>query len=149
MNTLELLFAMYRDVGMRVQGGGVWPADALIHLKCKRPSFFIVNTSEGNNIGTHWVALYLPEKGPFEFFDPLGHPPEHYHAYFKFFLLGFGYSWNRVAYQAPYSVLCGEYCLYFGYYRCRNMSMRHVLETLRLGDDDQMYTFYSHTFQKV
>lgn len=85
MNTLELLSAMYRDVGMRVQGGGVWPADALIHLKCKRPSFFIVNTSEGNNIGTHWVALYLPEKGPFEFFDPLGHPPEHYHAYFKSF----------------------------------------------------------------
>lgn len=42
-----------------------------------------------------------------------------------------------------------RYCLYFGYYRCRNMSMRHVLETLRLGDDDQMYTFYSHTFQKV
>lgn len=29
------------------------------------------------------------------------------------------------------------------------MSMRHVLEILGLGDDDQMYTFYSHTFQKV
>lgn len=127
----------------------MWLADVLIHLKCKRPCFFIVNTLEVNNIGTHWVALYLPEKGAFVFFYPLGHPPEHYHVYFKSFLLGFGYNWNMVAYQTPYSVLCGEYCLYFGYYRCRNMSLHRVLETIRFGGDDQIYNFYSHTFQKV
>lgn len=98
MNMLEFFFVMYRDVGMRVQGGGVWLVDVLIYFKCKRFFFFIVNILEGNYIGIYWVVFYFFEKGLFEFFDFLGYLFEYYYVYFKFFFLGFGYSWNRVVY---------------------------------------------------
>jgi hypothetical protein len=53
MNTLELLTLMYQDLGMRARAGGVWPADALLHLHWERPSFMIVNSSESQEVGQY------------------------------------------------------------------------------------------------
>ena len=125
------------------EGGGVYAADALLYLKPQRWSFVVVNTSESKSTGSHWVAIYLPEEGPVEFFYFLGRAPGHYHTYFKFFLLQFGrgYLWNKIAYQASDTILCGEYCLYCGYYRSRNLSIRQVLKTIRPKDKEQMHQF--------
>ena len=145
MNSLDLNAFMHYDIGMKKISGGVWPADALLYLRCTRPMFLIVNTSESNSVGSHWVALYLPSRGPIEFFDPLGKPPFYYHDYFHAFLESFGegYLWNNICYQRSGSILCGEYSLFFGYYRSRGLTMRQVLARIRMRDDDQLITFYN------
>ena len=148
MNTLELMDAMSVDACMK--GGGVCSANDVLHNTFKRPTYIIVNTAESNRLGSHWVGIYLPDTGPVEFFDSLGKSPSHYHLYFHTFLQSFGsgYIWNKVAYQSPDSTLCGEYCLFFGYYRCRGVSMQNILKTIRIGDDGQMRHFYVTHFRR-
>ena len=68
MNSLDLNAIMHYDIGMKKISGGVWPADALLYLRCTRSMFLIVNTSKSNSVGSHWMALYLPSRGPIEFF---------------------------------------------------------------------------------
>ena len=95
------------------------------------------------------MTIYLPDTGPVKFFDSLGKPPKYYHRFFQTFLISFDtcYLWNKVAYQSPDSILCGEYCLFFGYYRCRGMSIRNILKIIRIGDDGQMRQFYLTHFR--
>ena len=47
-------------------------------LKIQRGRFFISNTDTSQGPGEHWVTFYFPKRGPFEFFDSLGHMTEDY-----------------------------------------------------------------------
>ena len=57
--------------------------DELPALVKRRPRWFVVNTDRCGNPGRHWTVFYFPRRGPAEFFDSLGNPPEHYHRRFK------------------------------------------------------------------
>ena len=64
----------------------------------QRPAGLIVNTDPFTRPGEHWVCFYFPQTGPAEFFDSLGHTPEHYHPNFKNLLVASGptYLYNRI-----------------------------------------------------
>ena len=149
MNTIELMDAMSFDIAINEQKGGVWSIDELYKQPLKRNKYFIVNTDESNKLGSHWVGIYLPSRGPLEFFDALGKPPEYYHRHLEKWCQSFnsGYLWNNVAYQLSSSTLCGEYCLFYGYYRCREILMQDILKKIKIGDDSQMYQFYVNHFR--
>ena len=57
-------------------------------LKIQRGRFFISNTDTSQGPGEHWVTFYFPKRGPFEFYDSLGHMPEYYGVGFEKILKG-------------------------------------------------------------
>ena len=52
-------------------------------LKIQRGRFFISNTDTSQGPGNHWVAFYFLKRGPFEFFDSLGHMAKDYGVGFE------------------------------------------------------------------
>ena len=102
----------------------------LLPSAVKRPEGLIVNTDPARRPGTHWVAFYLPGRGPVEFFDSMGFPPEHYHPSFRNFLILHGpeYLHNSGRIQDYGSAVCGAYCLDYLTRRDRGVDFRTYLK---------------------
>ena len=79
----------------------------------------------------HWVAMYLDEIG--DYFDPCGQKPQH--AEFTNFMNEHCSQWssNDHILQSPISTVCGQYCVAFLMFRCRNISM-HAFARLFTSD---------------
>jgi hypothetical protein len=128
MNTVEIEYVLKKCLCNKMKFI-VCSADQLLKYKVKKPSMFIVNIDQSDQPGSHWVSFYFPESGAAEFFDSMGKPPEHYHIYYKNFLIAYGSSYlhnlNRI--QDYNTSLCGEYCIYFLIHRSENMSYEKIL----------------------
>ena len=77
-------------------------------LKIQRGRFFISNTDTSQGPGEHWVAFYFPKRGPFEFFDSLGHMAKDYRVGFEK-ILKRKYLKNVGQLQQSTSNVCGLY----------------------------------------
>lgn len=149
MNTLELEEAMLSDDEIRKYFGGVLAADHLPVYVTDRPKIFIVNNSESNFSGTHWVSIFLDKKGKnycSTFFDSLAKPPL---ETFEQFLIVNGpkyeYSLKRI--QSLYSDTCGMFCLFFAYFICRGYSLKEILEMFKKEDflyNELLVLFFSN-----
>ena len=106
----------------------------------KRPAGLIVNTDPSHKPGKHWVCFFFPESGPAEFFDSLGHAPEHYYQNFRNLLIATGpeYQYSTKQLQDAESPHCGAYCLYYLVHRKNGTDYRNILarfgENLKLND---------------
>ena len=72
---------------------GVFPSDKLPKTIEKYPCGFVVNTYQGNEPGTHWLAFYFPSERKREFFDSFGHPLDFYST--GTFLKGYSHKFNN------------------------------------------------------
>jgi hypothetical protein len=102
---------------------GVYSASTLPNTFHK-PAAFIVNTDRQHEPGTHWVAMFFPQRGGAEYFDSYGLPPlvsEHAE-----FLNRSSTSWtyNHIPLQGLYSEVCGHYCVAFLRARMSGYSMK-------------------------
>lgn len=129
LSTQELENIISNDDVLAPQFQGVFAANK---IPCNNPSgkFFIINTAPSFHKGEHWVSIYFPVNSQAEFFDSLGKCPSFYSNYILDFLIenssnGFVYNHKRI--QKPFSSSCGLYCLYFAYFRCRNVSFQNIL----------------------
>ena len=95
------------------------------------PSAFVCNTHDSDQPGEHWVAMYVEEIG--DYFDPCGQKPQH--AEFTNFMNKHCSQWspNDHIFQSPISTVCGQYCVAFLMFRCRNISM-HAFARLFTSD---------------
>ena len=89
------------------------------------------NTHDCDQPGEHWVATYVDEIG--DYFDPFGQMPQH--AEFTNFMKEHCSQWspNDHILQRPISAVCGQYCVAFLMFCCRNMSM-HAFARLSTSD---------------
>ena len=91
---------------------GVFARDHIPNLhSVSYPCCFICNTDPSHLPGTHWVSFYLTNPSCIEFFDSYGLHPSTY---------GFTISitcHNTIQFQSIHSHVCGEYCIFFLYYR--------------------------------
>lgn len=112
----------------------VTSADEVPRYPIQKPTGLIVNTDPSYRSGKHWVCIYLPKKGPTEFFDSLGRSPEYYHPDFRRVLITNGptYLHNEGRLQDYGSPYCGEYCLDFLVQRHRGESYQSFLK--QFGD---------------
>ena len=78
-------------------------------LNIERGRFVISNTDTSQGPGEHWVTFYFPKRGPFEYFDSLGHMPEDYGVGFEK-ILKKKYLKNVGQLQQSTSNVCGLYC---------------------------------------
>ena len=127
MNTLELKHFLLQDPICAKHFGGVISADHLANLILEDGKVYIINTSISSLPGTHWVLIYKdPVKKNVEYWDSLAKFPWEYGYYFTKFFSGITYICNTVRLQGRKKV-CGEYTLYFSYYRCRGYTMNSIV----------------------
>ena len=96
-------------------------------LKIQRGRFVISNTDTSQGPGQHWVTFYFPKRGPFEFFDSLGHRPEYYGVGFEK-ILRKQYLKNVGQLQQSNSNVCGLYCAYYVIKRHRGTTLRDFIK---------------------
>lgn len=101
---------------------GVYPCDHL-PLNLKKPAFIVANTDPAHKPGMHWVAFYIPKRGPVEYFDSFGLQPRN--KFFREFIGAYGRQsiWNKKRLQSDYTSVCGHYCCVYLHHRCSGRSM--------------------------
>jgi len=107
----------------------VFPLDLLPKFNHDR-QYMIINTEASHLPGKHWVSIYFPRDSKAEFFDSLGQCPSSYSHFILNFLIENapkGFIYNRKRIQKPFSISCGIYCLFFLYFRNRNVSFVKIM----------------------
>ena len=147
MNTQELDSYMKTDPWIARYYGGVVAKDLLPSTTMK-PSFYIVNQDTSEKVGSHWIAMFLLDGHMSEYFDPLGKEPDlDFKRYMT--LQSQSYQFNEKRCQNYSSNLCGQYCLFYCYFRARGYSMTDILDMFNEKDlvynDQMVYFFYEYT----
>ena len=129
MNNCELENIVKQDSVVQEIFMGVFPRDK-IPTSIGINSCLIANTDTLGSPGKHWVAMYK-EGNMFEFFDSYGRK-----AFPNDFISTNIYAYNSKVLQNPLTSVCGEYCLYYLYYRSRGESQDSIIETLLSSSED-------------
>ena len=108
--------------------------DCLPEIINTYPIAIVCNTHDADQPGEHWIAMYVDAERRGDYFDPYGRQPQH--VEFTNFMNEHCSEWvpNDCTQQSPLSTVCGQYCIAFLLFRCRNVSM-HVF-THRLFTTD-------------
>lgn len=91
---------------------GVFPCDSL-PKNFKLPAAFVINLSQHNEPGSHWLSLYIDERGGAYYFDSFGLEPSNFHirAFIKIHAKSVRY--NKRQLQHISSNKCGRFCCVF------------------------------------
>ena len=129
MNNFDLEQKILTDPLASHVFGGVLAADELPHRIKQKPVFYIVNTDTSDKSGKHWIVIY---NGKYtEYFDPLAESPNRIIEQYLSRISQNGYL--RISpVQGQQSRNCGQFCLYYCYYRVRNFSMDCIVNSLTL-----------------
>ena len=135
MDTSELLSCAESDPIVKELFGGVFPRDKLPSKVKTFPRAYIANTDNSREPGKHWVVFFFENEHYAEFFDSYGNAPEYLAPEFERFLKKnvANYVHNTERLQGDYSTVCGQFCLFFLYQRCRG---RDIFDIVRLLGDD-------------
>lgn len=99
---------------------GVFASNELPKHITRWPAAYIVNTDPRSKPGSHWVAIFAPQRSKIEYFDPYGIPP-FVNSIIKFIRRNSKrWYFNDLQFQpsAPLSTACGLYCILFVRIRC-------------------------------
>ena len=94
------------------------------HLSNIVDKYFMVNYDPDTHEGSHWVVLHIDWKNGNEYFDSYGQPP--LLKVFEKFLREKSLAQSKRI-QHPMSIVCGQYCLFFIYMRCKGWCMKKIL----------------------
>ena len=147
MDTFQLEMYMKTDPEISRCYGGVVAKDLLPEYP-RKPSFYIVNQDTSEKAGSHWIAVNMVDDELTEYFDPLGKEPDNY---LKDYMSSQSksYQYNTKRCQNYISNICGQYCLFYCYFRAREYSMQDILDMFEKNDlrynDQLIYFFYKYT----
>ena len=136
---------------LSVSVGGLSYCDDEGGLILKLPKLLILNSDESGDPGSHWLAMYIPEKGPLEFFDPLGRGPGDYQDFLKYWLESSErlYVRNAYRYQDVGSSACGQFCIFYGVLRLMGLTMTDIISCLtphNLGENERIIADFMSLF---
>ena len=123
---------------------GVFAANMLPRtIPIKRPLLLVVNTDPISRPGTHWVAICIGRDSVGEYFDSLGQSPP---PAFVRFMNRHCTRWttNSKQLQSVISMFCGNYVVYFCYFRNRGYTMQTIVE--RFSNDTALNDMIAHNF---
>lgn len=141
MDSLQLATALPEAVSPHAHALGIYPRDLIPLRPCTYPSCFIANTDVEGRPGAHWIAYYFESPYHTEFFDSFGHTPSAY----AFPLIA--HTHNMLQFQSDFSVLCGQFCIYYLYYRSRGLCLKDIqsmLSSSRHEFNDKKVNCFSH-----
>ncbi len=110
----QLQHIIDNDLRTERQFLGVFSADTL-PVRMPARSLAIVNCCNHNLPGLHWIALYQGEN-MMEMFDSYGLPPQMYNLQLP---RAGVVTYNARQIQSNNSELCGQYCLYYSFFKAR------------------------------
>lgn len=115
---------------------GVYASDTLPtqSRSMSTPRSYICNLDSIDEPGSHWIAFYVPKRGPIEYFDSLGLDIP---WMFRDFVRNRYYVYNTCTIQTPFSAVCGQHCIYYLFQRGLCNSMDEALSIFR--DYDPLY----------
>jgi len=117
---------------------GFWFPD-LLPILSKLPALIILNTDDSSGPGEHWCAAYFSPSKHCEFFDPLGEPPENTVLGYSFLHHLSTYAktieYNKEAVQDINAKTCGPHCIYFAYYKAREIPLKNIISDFYTADD--------------
>ena len=130
MNTSQIIRASRQHPTLTKMIRAVCSSDQLPENPPPRPCAFVVNTDELTGPGKHWIALWLAEDGGIEMFDSYGRQPPRYGSHLVKFLDACS---NECKYktrvlQHARTRVCGQYCLYYLYWKCVGRSLESILD---------------------
>lgn len=107
---------------------GTFSRDNLPEIQ-KKPAALVVNTDDSSRPGEHWVAIFIPVKGPTEYFDSYGLPPLHPEM-FDFLARNSpgGWIFSDVTLQSVDSSTCGHYCIFYLLSRCHEIPQKILFQ---------------------
>ena len=130
-NEINDIISQDKTVMMGFQG--IRSADQLPKILQSGQSL-LFNSSDSNEIGTHWMCLYQ-EANTLELFDSFGNPPNFYNLMGKLPHSNiFTYTDRRL--QGD-SAVCGVYCMYYLFYKSRGFPTSKIVDDLFSIDYDQ------------
>ena len=113
---------------------GVYPSDKLPAPPVPRPSCLVVNTKPAGHEGEHWLAIHLTANGEAHYFDSGGGEP--FVPSIKQWLKKYAIKviCNAVQLQNEITATCGQYCVLFLVLKASGLSMRNIIDRMRLAD---------------
>ena len=142
MKTLDVEESLMSDEMTRMIAGGVDAADQLPRTIPYRPLLYIANTNQHFRPGRHWVVFYFGEEH-IGYFDPLGKEPNNIIEDYLTLIGPNGYLRNVKRVQGARSVICGQFCLYYTYFKSRDMSVNTILSSFTMD-----YAFNDYTAEQ-
>ena len=155
MNTFQLAQVLSKDPFTRESFAGVYACNQLSSIEINEYSkSFVVNTDPMELPSAHWIAIYFNEQMKGEFFDSYGKHPIHYNKYFLDFMKrnGVQREHNKIQLQRALPSVCGQYCIYFLYHRCRKRSMSSIVNSFvndKLRNDQLVYDFVRGKYRQI
>ena len=121
MNTKQIWQALTNDVNTEKYFDGVFSYDTLKNIK-QRPRLIVCNTDPSYKKGEHWILFFFNSDNSVDFFDSLGNEPSYYGDEFVKIIAKFSnyYYVGNNPIQSVNSNLCGFYCLWYAYWKCKN-----------------------------
>ena len=149
MNTKQIWQALSSNEFTSVRFDGVFSYNTLKNIKNK-PELVICNTDPSYRGGKHWVLFFFnSDNKTVDFFDSLGAKPSHYGKEFTKFISKFADHYNFInkRIQPKNSDVCGHYCLYYAYWKCKGENMEWIIERIpstvkRVAKSIQKYFTY-------
>jgi hypothetical protein len=135
MNTLEVDKFLKKYKWIKNSYCGVLPIDKLPLKKIKKPCSFVINTDKSTNSGKHWFAIYVPVKGPIEYFDSYGLKPINPEIYRFFKENDNKWIYNKYPIQSLKSQSCGKFSILFIAYRSKGLSMKDYTKLFSVNKD--------------
>lgn len=150
MNTLQLQQVLTQDYFTQKYFMNVYPCDQLPTEIQSYPTCFISNVDSSTEPGSHWLAFYLPSEDEIEFFDSYGNPPSFFRKEIMDFVSRYSkMDFNPMTLQSTSTAVCGQYCIFYLYCRCRGQPPRKILSnfiTNHMCNDRQVYNFVAKKF---
>lgn len=145
MKTEELEEYMRNDAYISSFQWGVVAQDEIPH-EIHEPAVFIVNTDPSTKPGTHWLTLFFNFNCA-EQFDSSGQKPI-LNIQHELVTHSQCYMYNNVRVQSYFSDTCGQFSLFFAYFRCRGYSFREIMNMFSRNlemNENLVNFFYSLT----
>lgn len=147
---MQLQDILSRDPFTKKYFLSVLPSDQLPKEILEYPTCFIANVDSSTEPGSHWLAFYVHTRHVIEFFDSYGNAPTFYNRSISDFVGRYTQvDYNPLTLQSNVTAVCGQYCVYYLYSRCRGKSMKKFLSsfvTKHLCNDQRVYNFVSKRF---
>lgn len=151
MNSIQIEEILSRDSTTRKYFLGVFPSNHLpLNIECY-PVCFVCNVDSCSELGSHWVAFFLSKPDEMEFFDSYGNAPSFFQGSISNYTSRFSHvTYNPIKLQSHTSAVCGQFCVYYLYHRCRGNCLKGFLKHFvaeNICNDHKVYNFVSKKFR--
>lgn len=106
---------------------GVFPCDGLPE-KFSLPAGFVINLSDHNSRGSHWVGLFIDRKRTADYFDSFGFPPKQREIIRFIKKHSKRLNHNKKQIQHIISNKCGKFVILFILCKIFNKSVNQVID---------------------